>query len=142
MGAESEEPGSRSGRRGGCGGFGGAGGCGVGLSGRDDAWVQAGGTTEADLAHTHRGSAPARHPHYPPPPQCHDVVPPLLGVVMPTVAGRPSHTHRRSACPLHHASHAYYSWRSMVRDLLAWHRVHLHDRVTLTYGRRTARPGH
>jgi hypothetical protein len=61
----------------------------VGLSRRDDAWVQAGGTTEADLAHTHRGSAPARHPHYPPPPQCRDVVPPLPGVVMPTVAGRP-----------------------------------------------------
>jgi hypothetical protein len=32
----------------------------VALSGRDDAWVQAGGTTEADLAHTHRG--PSRQP--------------------------------------------------------------------------------
>jgi hypothetical protein len=30
----------------------------------------------------------------------------------------------------------------MVQNLLAWHRVDLHDWVTLTYGRRTARPRH
>jgi hypothetical protein len=48
----------------GCGGFGGAGGRDMGLSGRDDAWVQAGGTTAEELRSRRQSVAHVVHgPH-------------------------------------------------------------------------------